>query len=226
MRIRVVVSGIVAGIVCQAALAFVFINLRFGRIVPGWFDVGYVSPYPNWVEPASVWFAFFVVFVFGWIAARWNWSQSWNSSFLSGAGSGLIAGTLAYSLVGAFQAGVEGQVEVLASLVRPVTEAEGMRILLDAVGTTALTTYGYLFLYVLGGTAAGALGELASMLDRGDAWGRPVAAQLYSLYRLHIQFALVAMIVSLVIGVVASWIVGYLRWTFEPAKKAEAVRAE
>jgi hypothetical protein len=184
MRIRIVISGTVAGVIGQFILKYLLFTIRLGRDIPGWPDNGSSMVLPEWVDPALIGLALFVVFVSGWIAARWNWSRSWNSSFLSGAGSGLIAGALAYCMVGAFQAGVDGQAEILASLIRPVTETEGMAILLNSLTKTAVTTYLYLGTYLLGGTVAGALGGLASMLDRDDTWGKPVPPRDPWLFRL------------------------------------------
>ncbi len=184
MRIRVVISGIVAGVVCQFILKSMVFSVRFGRILPGWIVSDSPISIPNWLEAALIGLAVFTVFVFGWVAARWNWSRTWNASFLSGAGSGLIAAALAYCLVGAFHAGVEGQIGILTSLTRHVDENEGMILLLNGLTKTSLTIYSWLGLYLLVGVTAGALGGLASLVDRNDVWGKPVPAQDPTLFRL------------------------------------------
>jgi len=184
MRIRVVISGIVAGVVCQFILRSMVFSVRLGKILPGWAVSDSSINVPEWLDAALIGLAVFTVFVFGWVAARWNWSRTWNASFLSGAGSGLIAAALAYCLVGAFHAGVEGQINILTSLTRPVSEDEGMILLLDGLSLTALKIYSWFGLYLIVGVTAGALGGLASMVDRNDVWGKPVPVQDPSLFRL------------------------------------------
>jgi len=159
-------------------------SVRLGRILPGWAVSDPSVNIPDWLDLALIGLAVFTVFVSGWVAARWNWSRTWNASFLSGAGSGLIAAALAYCLVGAFHAGVEGQIDILTSLTRPVDESEGMILLLNGLTESAVKVYGWFGLYLLAGVTAGALGGLASMVDRNDVWGKPVPAQDPTLFRL------------------------------------------
>jgi len=159
-------------------------SVRLGRILPGWAVSDSFATIPDWLELTLVGLAIFTVFVSGWVAARGNWSRTWNASVLAGAGSGLIAAALAYCLVGAFHAGVEGQIGILTSLTRPVDESEGMILLLNGLTESAVKVYGWFGLYLLAGVTAGALGGLASMVDRNDVWGKPVPAQDPTLFRL------------------------------------------
>ena len=184
MRIRVVISGIIAGAISQFILKFMIFNIRLGEIVPGWLTVKPAVELPAWLGLALIGMACFVIFIFGWIAARWNWSRTWNASFLSGAGSGLIAGALAFCFIGAFHAGIEGQIGILTGIQHPVSETEAVAILLDSLGLTALRNYGHLGIYLFGGALSGALGGLVSMVDRNDVWGRPVSACDPWLFRL------------------------------------------
>jgi len=169
MRIRTVIAGILG-----AAICFPFLWLQYYRVAPAKFVLGwaYVPPLPDWTTTAVFIFCGITIFAFGWVAARWNWDKNWKASLLSGAGAGSLAGCLIFDFIGAFWLGLSGQTEILQNFYNPLSEAEGMRILLEAVFKTGASIYLNFGSIILACTVAGLLGGLTSVLvDAKDFWG-------------------------------------------------------
>lgn len=173
MRIRIVGSGIVSGIFCLIALWFPWYMVEPAGIVPGWGFQEEAVSFPSWLPTAVYIFCALTVFSFGWVAARWNWSKTWRSSLLAGAGSGLIAGCVIYDFIGAFRFGVLGQAEILKVYYLEVGETEGLTLLVDAISQTANLIYLNFIFILFASVVLGALGGLASSLDLEDVWGKP-----------------------------------------------------
>ena len=100
MRIRIVLSGIAAGIISLVALWFPFYAVEPAKFISDWTYAKFAATLPDWFTLAVVAFCGLVIFVFGWIAARWNWSENWRASLISGGGAGLLAGCLIYDFIG------------------------------------------------------------------------------------------------------------------------------
>lgn len=149
MRIRVVSSGIVSGVFCLIALWFPWYMVEPAGIVPDWAYQNEAASFPDWLPTAVYAFCGLTIFAFGWVAARWNWSKTWRSSLLAGAGSGLIAGCIIYDFIGAFRFGVLGQEEILKVFYREVGETEGLTLLVDAISQTANMIYVNFILFYL-----------------------------------------------------------------------------
>ena len=238
MRIRVVISGIVGGMVVSLVsilFSSILENLDRGiRTVP-------TSESPSWINLFGVGVPYLLVFVCGWIAARWNWSRTWNAAFLSGAGSGLIAGALYFYFSGVTFNATDSQITFLARVGTGAHVAEFETIfttLFRSVIDTLLFPEGYdsveyfnsigdisllsqfvqsvslpsqfCFASLSGGAFCGALGGLASVLvDRDDVWGSSVPAYDPWLFRLSAYFLILnGLLVTLITVSVATLLDG------------------
>ena len=184
MRIRVVSSGIVSGVFCLIALWFPWYMVEPAGIVPDWAYQKEAVSFPDWLPTAVYAFCGLTIFAFGWVAARWNWSKTWRSSLLAGAGSGLIAGCIIYDFIGAFRFGVLGQEEILKVFYREVGETEGLTLLVDAISQTANMIYVNFIFILFAAIVLGSFGGLASSMDLEDVWGRPPRETQGWLFRL------------------------------------------
>lgn len=173
MRIRVVISGIVSGLFCLTALWFPWYMVEPAGFVPDWIFQSQAGLIPPWFQTAVYVFCALTIFSLGWVAARWNWSKTWRSSLLAGAGSGLIAGCIIYDFIGAFRFGLLGQADILKAVYRDVGETEGLVLLLEAINGSANLIYLNFIGILFACTAIGALGGLASTIDLEDVWGKP-----------------------------------------------------
>lgn len=173
MRIRVVSSGIISGVFCLIALWFPWYMVEPAGILPDWTYLKEAASFPGWLPTAVYTFCALTIFAFGWVAARWNWSKTWRSSLLAGAGSGLIAGCIIYDFIGAFRFGVLGQAEILKVFYQEVGEAEGLTLLVEAISQTANTIYLNFIFVLFAAIVLGGLGGLASSMDLEDVWGKP-----------------------------------------------------
>jgi hypothetical protein len=202
MRMRITIAGIVAGVLCFLPLRFIYYNLEPAQYVQFWPDAAQAAQYPTWMETAILIFCGVILFVFGWIAARWNWAGNWRSSLLSGAGSGLLAGCLLFDFIGVFHYGLQAQSEVLMNYSNPLTELEGMRILLEAVFKTGTSLYLNFMRIVLNCTGLGALGGLSSaLIDVQDFWGREPRRPDGWLFRLNAYLLAILGVVNLVVTI-------------------------
>lgn len=173
MRIRVVISGIVSGLFCLTALWFPWYVVEPAGIVSDWKFQSQAGIFPPWFQAAVYAFCALTIFSFGWVASRWNWSKTWRSSLLAGAGSGLIAGCIIYDFIGAFRFGLLGQADILKSLEIEVRERQGLILMLDAITGSANLIYLNFIGILFACTAIGALGGLVSAIDLEDVWGKP-----------------------------------------------------
>ena len=245
MRIRVVITGIIAGIVLGLVLllsSFVFRNLNGLKGGPtvttqtpipmpsigpdGEVNVDPVGTPSKWPRYILISIICLMLFISGWVAARWNWSRTWNTSFLSGAGSGLIAGALAFCFSGLTYVTTFGYLLFLASMNRltlfpslfllPVEVFDFSPFLLAILSGTVFSVYQACVICLLGGALFGAFGGLASMLiDRNDVWGNPVSVHDSWLFRLSGYYlainGLLNIVITIVItskldGVIAKWL--------------------
>ncbi len=173
MRIRVVGSGIVAGVFCVTALWFPWYMVEPAGIVRDWTYQYEAANFPPWLLITVFVFCALTVFAFGWVAARWNWADTWRSSLLDGAGSGLIAGCIVFDLMGAFHFGLAGQADILKAFYKEVGERQGLILLYDSISATANLIYLNFIVVVFACVFLGALGGLASAMDVKDVWGKP-----------------------------------------------------
>src|SRR5512138_3275369 len=173
MRVRTVITGIFAGILCLVVLRFQFYSIELPRLVPGWQVAPQTAYLSDWITQAILVFCVITLFSFGWVAARWNWGENWQASLQSGAGVGLLAGCIIFDFVGVPWYSLEGQSQILMNSYTPVSKKEGTRIVIEAVMQTGLLLYGNLILVVLVCTVVGGLGGLISaLLTRQDFWGK------------------------------------------------------
>lgn len=173
MQIRVVSSGIVSGVFCLAALWFPWYMMEPAGIVPEWVFVAEAELFPDWLPVGVYLFCALTVFAFGWVAARWNWSKTWRSSLLAGAGSGLIAGCIVYDILGAFRFGLLGQAEMLKSYYFETGVDNGLSLVFTSVFLTETLIYLNFILTLFAGSLVGALGGVVSAVDLDDVWGKP-----------------------------------------------------
>jgi hypothetical protein len=172
MRVRTVITGLAAAAICLAALWVQYYNFQPSQIVPGWLDSNRAAQIPNWISTAVLLFCGVVLFLFGWVAARWNWADRWQRSLQFGAGMGLLAGCLIFDFIGVFWSSIKGQAEILSNFYNPLSEAEGTRILIQAILQTGSLLYVNFVLVVLACILLGGLGGIVStIVDRKDFWG-------------------------------------------------------
>jgi len=118
-------------------------------------------------------FCVLILLASGWICARWNWAETWQASIAAGASAGLLAGCLIYNFFGVFWFGVVGHAGILANAYSQVNEAQGTRIVVEALINTNRLIYINFVWCVLACVALGMLGGFASaMIDSQDRWGR------------------------------------------------------
>lgn len=233
MRIRVVISGIVGGMVVS------LVSILFSSILENLdrgIRTGPTIESPSWINLIGV-----LVFVCGWVAARWNWSRTWNAAFLSGAGSGLIAGALYFYFSGVTFNAADSQITFLArvgtgahvaefetifttffrSVIATLLFPEGydsveyfnsigdISLLSQFVQSVSLPSQ-FCFVSLMGGALCGALGGLASVLvDRDDVWGSSVPAHDQWLFRLSAYFLILnGLLVTLITVSVATLLDG------------------
>jgi len=172
MRVRTVISGVLAGVICYLILWIQYFRIEPAKFIVGWTYANGFPSLPEWASTAVFAFCGMTIFAFGWVAARWNWSMTWQGNLLAGAGVGVLAGCLIYDFIGAFWSGLHGQREILRNFYIPVSEADGTRILIEAIFGTSTFFYLNFIQIVIACTLAGAFGGLASALvDIKDVWG-------------------------------------------------------
>ncbi len=172
MRIRIVICGCLSGVICIIPLYYRYYLIEPARVVLGWPNLYQAALLPPWFGYIVLSFCALMLFAFGWVAARWNWSGTWQASLNCGAGSGLLAGCLIYNYIGIFISSLHGQAPILQNFYNPLTEAEGTRILLDAmIKTQTLLSSNFIWIILIC-VCAGALGGLSSAIDVKDFWGR------------------------------------------------------
>lgn len=172
MRVRVVITGVAAGMICLLFLGFQYYSLGPISIIPDWPNVAQADIFPGWIANAILIFCVLTIFSFGWIAARWNWATNWRASLFDGCSTGIIAGSLIYDFIGVFWFGLKGQEEILKNFYTPLTEAEGSRILVESIFRTGTLLYLNFIWVVLACAVVGSLGGLASAaIDIKDLWG-------------------------------------------------------
>lgn len=184
MRIRVVGSGIIAGLFCLAALWFPWYMIEPAGLARGWMYEREAANFPAWLSTGVAVFCALTVFAFGWVAARWNWAKTWRSSLLDGAGAGLIAGCVVFDFIGAFHFGLAGQADILKAFYREVGENEGLALLFDSLSATSSLVYLNFIAILFAALCLGALGGLASAIDLEDVWGSPPREPHRWLFRL------------------------------------------
>ncbi len=182
MSLRLLIPGIIAGIIC-----------RYVQILPGW-DGLLAKVDPAWPQPfwskyeqtaylLFIAFCALVIFIAGWIAARWNWAKSWQQNLLDGASAGLVAGCILYDFIGAKWVGANSHIDVLQTFYIPVTDKNyGTLLLFDAISNSA-QIYLYVGVYTVPAALIAGLGGLVSMLDN-QGWGKPVEDGYNWLHRL------------------------------------------
>lgn len=172
MRVRVVITGTIAGMICLLFLGFQYYSIGPVSIIPDWPSAAKATIFPEWMSDAILIFCGLTLFSFGWVAARWNWTANWRASLLDGGSAGIIAGCLIYDFIGVFWFGLKGQEEILKNFYIPLTEAEGTRILIESIFRTGTLLYLNFIWVVLACAVVGSLGGLASaIVDVKDLWG-------------------------------------------------------
>lgn len=185
MKTRLVFVSLAFGIVASQVLAIIFKD-----IWPGYISIHFET---GQTDPAFAWFGYgiatILMLVSGYTSARLEWAQEWNESLLHGAGSGFLAGCLAYLLSGASAAsGIMGQNEILLSTLRLMrSEEEGIQILARGIVTNALWTNGLFVFIVASATILGGLGGLLSMMETSQGWSTPPARKSPYMYRIVIS---------------------------------------
>lgn len=200
MRVRIVISGILAGLICLVPLYIQFYTLETAAIVPGWSRFFRPLALPDWFTAAVFIVCGLTLFAFGWVAARWNWAEDWKDSVFSGLGMGVIAGCLIFDFIGVFWFSVLGQAEVLENYFIQLTEAEGMRILLESIAQTGTFIFLNFAKVVLACAVLGGIGGLASaVFDVKDVWGNSPRKPEGWLFRSSAYFLTISGIINMIL---------------------------
>ena len=172
MRVRTVIAGVAAGWLCLVALQFRYLRIEPSKFVPEWTFASQAAQLPGWISTVILVFCGLTVFAAGWVAARWNWANTWRRSLQAGAGAGLLAGCLIFDFVGAFWSGVRGQSEILRNFYTPVEEAVGTKIINEGVLQTGSLLYiNFALILLVCAVLAGLGGMISAFVDRKDFWG-------------------------------------------------------
>jgi len=195
-------AGIMAGAICNVALYFQYYRFAPSEFVLGWPYLIQAAILPRWMPEAVTIFCVITIFSFGWIAARWSWARTWQSSILAGAGSGTIAGCMVYAIVGLFWFGIKGQADVLGNFYNSMAEIDGLLIIVEAIFRTGTFVYAYFIQFVPACIALGTLGGLTSaLLDANDVWGKHPNHSHGWLFRLPAYLLVICGILNLIVTV-------------------------
>lgn len=211
MRIRIVSSGIIGGVVIflVSILLSTLLNKSIDRISANPTDQTIVQ-----LNLLAKIIPCLLVFIVGWVAARWNWSRSWKTGFLSGAGSGLTAGavyfwfgtsviTIQYAQI-AFLARLSANSHVISEsniltrffslLINLARYDDNLQSFLNSLPDKSLlidfvlslsAPFTACLILLLCGSVFGAIGGLTSaLIDRDDVWGSRVLSRDPWLFRL------------------------------------------
>jgi len=172
MRIRTVIIGIATGVLCTITLWLYFYKVGLSKYIPGW-AVDSPPQNPGLGLPFLVMaLCGVVLFAAGWVSARWNWANTWQSSIAAGGNAGLLAGFLIYDFFGAIWSCVVGQIEALANIYNQVNEALGARIFITSMFDTNKMIYSNFIWCVLACMAIGMLGGFVSaVIGLNECWG-------------------------------------------------------
>ncbi len=201
MKPRTVFIGCLTGLIASRLLFPVFTDF-----VPGYLGLalGQQLPTPTVVQWLCILSAL-VILGSGYVAARLEWTQTWQRAVACGVNLGLLAGCLAYMLSGApAAAGVLGQKEILLSLGTPIaSESAGIGLLVLGVVNTAVWTQAVFWVIMLPSLVLGALGGLLSRLETGPGWLSEPAAKNPDLERLFVysffSFGLLNLVICIVV---------------------------
>jgi len=195
-------AGIMAGAICNVALYFQYYRFAPSEFVLGWPYLIQAAILPRWMPEAVTIVCVITIFSFGWIAARWSWARTWQSSILAGAGSGTIAGCMMYAIVGLFWFGIKGQADVLGNFYNSMAEIDGLLIIVEAIFRTGTFVYAYFIQFVPACIALGTLGGLTSaLLDANDVWGKHPNHSHGWLFRLPAYLLVICGILNLIVTV-------------------------
>lgn len=138
----------------------------------------------------------------GYVAARWGWAESFRDRVRMGALGGLLAGMVAYPLIGAATAGVVGTGPIFQAVSQPdrgnaekaTLDVETRRLIAETVARVGWFPYLTFWAMILAGSALGALGGWTYARRGGGPWGetRPMIAvtPLDALIAILITFAI------------------------------------
>jgi hypothetical protein len=171
MRIRVVLSGVSAAVICIFVLRFPWYVQYPASLDADWLYADAAANLPPWVETGALFFCAFTIFTFGWVAARWNWENNWRGSLLAGAGAGFLAGCLVYDFIGAFHYSLLAHEEILQAYFVTLTETQGITLVVEGVSKAAYFIYLNFLAVITSAAVLGGLGGAVSAFDAEDVWG-------------------------------------------------------
>jgi hypothetical protein len=168
MNVRILSCGVVGGLLSSYTLSFplyIILAAYYSRD----------SYMLDWSWTGSVGYLLTVLAILctGYTAARWDWQTSPRGRLNAGALAGLLAGMVAFPLIGAPAAAVASQAPVwlLGSRV-PFDAREAYSIVVDCVIRAAWFPFLTFWAMVACGLLLGALGGLLAVIDPGAGhWG-------------------------------------------------------
>ncbi len=199
MRLKTVFSGILAGV----GLYFSLMRLAYDSL-PAKFITGWRTPVwdgvPSETQIALVVYGFAALslMIGGWLAATWNKTQRLDDALAAGAGAGLIAGALGFSLVGGAWAGLLAQGEIYLNLGRNLSEKEGYQLILNEVSQTASQTPIMFWQFMIPAILLGTLGGFLAVLETRKEWKTVPRLESGWLYRLPAYTLTISGLVSFV----------------------------
>lgn len=201
MRVRIVITGCVAGAICYFALYSFYYKIETAKIVPGWPNLIQALVLPPWAPTVVFVFCGLILLASGWVAARWSWANTWHTSAAYGTSTGLLAGCLIYDFIGVYWFSVQSNSEILKNYYNPITEAQGTRILVESLIKTEMTLYPNFIWCVLICATLGALGGFASAIDLKDRWGTHPRNPAGWLFRLPAYLLMFSGILNLIVTI-------------------------
>ncbi len=169
MNVRILSCGVIGGLLAAYTLSFplyIVLPTRYTQ------DVNAL----DWGRAGGFGYLLTVLVgvATGYATARWDWQTTPRGRLNSGALAGLIAGLVAYPLIGAPAAAVASQAPVwlIGKRAGPFPEAEATAIVVDCVLRAAWFPFLMFWAMLAGITLLGALGGLLAVFDpAARPWG-------------------------------------------------------
>jgi hypothetical protein len=168
MNIRILTCGVIGGLLATYFLSFPLYLTLPGRYIPDW--PGFASP---WLGALGYLLTAVAAVSTGYAAARWDWQTTRRGRADTGALAGMIAGLVAYALIGAAAAAVASQEAVWRHGPHAAGDERAfIAIVVDCVIKSAWLPFLTFWGMFAGGTVLGCLGGwVADMDPAASHWG-------------------------------------------------------
>ncbi len=154
MHTRTIFCGIVAGLVCTAALHFTFMQAWPAKYISEW------SSSPDWIVPLGFIFCSLIILMSGTLATAWGWKDTWRGSIQIGLAVGILASTVTYLLAGTVIASLLGIEPLLQFGLHQTSEEQLNRLMVNVVTGIPWRMQEILWAFMAAGALAGVAGSL------------------------------------------------------------------